>query len=214
MADLQEEEHLFTTDTRSIIALVYVRTLLSKMVPIHASFKGKEASQETLWRVVQASWKAPQSTRFSHVTTSPSLYQSQAYLMSTQYIGDRRRSVLGVIAALSELLPSIPQQEARNALCNLVRCALRQAVEERAILLQREAGLGGVAIRIDDKNTKIPLCPNSTWMSLPPHEWKFHLHCLIYCLGLKQMAAFSQRRPRTGKQPALSRRCYTRSWTA
>jgi hypothetical protein len=89
MADLQEEEHLFTTDTRSIIALVYVRTLLSKMVPIHASFKGKEASQETLWRVVQASWKAPQSTRFSHVTTSPSLYQSQAYLMSTQYIGDR-----------------------------------------------------------------------------------------------------------------------------
>ncbi len=82
MADLQEDEYLFTTDVRSIAALVYVRIFLSKMVPVNAFFQGKEALQQALWRIVQAPWKGPPSTRVSHVTATPSPLGPQTYLVS------------------------------------------------------------------------------------------------------------------------------------
>ena len=48
MAELQSHAYLFTTDVKNIAALVYVATFLSKMVPVTASFKSKEAVQQAL----------------------------------------------------------------------------------------------------------------------------------------------------------------------
>lgn len=184
VAELQSHEYLFTTDVKNIAALVYVATFLSKMVPVTASFKSKEVLQQALWRVVLAPWKVPPSTHVAHVTAPP--LGSRPYVVSKQYIGDRRRNVLAVMVALSQL-PEGPQQEARDALCGLVRGAFGQAVAEEAILLQGDAGFQGLTIRIDDDHTKVPLCPISSWKSLPPSEWKFRLRCDIFFLGLKHM---------------------------
>ena len=190
VSELQSHEYLFTTDVKNIAALVFVATFLSKMVPVTASFKSKEALQQALWRVVLAPWKAPPSSHVGHVMAAPpplgSCPDSRPYLVSRQYISERRRNVLAVMVGLFQL-PEGPRQEARDALCGLARGALGQAVAEGAILLQGDAGLEGVAIRINDDYTKVPLCPISSWRSLPPHEWKFHIRCDIFFLGLKHM---------------------------
>ena len=183
VAELQPHEYLFTTDVKNIAALVYVATFLSKMVPVTAPFKSEEALQQALWRVVLAPWKTPPSI---HVRAAPPPLGSRSYMVGKQYLCERRRNVLAVMVALSQL-PEGPQQEARGALFSLARGALGQAVAEEAILLQGDAGLQGVAIRIDDEHTKVPLCPISSWRSLPTHEWKFHLRCDIFFLGLKHM---------------------------
>lgn len=107
------------------------RANASRVNPVTASFKSKEASQQALWHVVLA------STHVGHVTPAPPPLGSRSYVVGKQYLCERRRNVLAVIVAF----PEGPQQEARDALFGLARGALGQAVAEEAILLQGDTGL-------------------------------------------------------------------------
>ena len=111
MAELQSYEYLFTTDVKNIAAIVYVTTFLSKMVPVTASFKSKEAVQQALWCMVLAPWKVPPFTHVGHVATAPPTLGTRPYVESNQNIEDRRRDVLTVM---------VTQQEARDSLCGLL----------------------------------------------------------------------------------------------
>jgi hypothetical protein len=187
VAELQPNDYLFTTDVKTIATLFYVAAFLSKLVPVTAAFKGKEALQQALWRVVHAPWNSPPSTHVRHVVPPSASQDGRPYLMPMQYIGDRRNAVLEIMVPLSQL-PVGSQKMVRDSFLGLVRDALGQAVAERAMVLEGDVGLEGVAIRIDDRHTKVPLSPISSWSSLPRSEWRFQLRCDIYFVGLDQMS--------------------------
>jgi len=103
VAELQPNDYLFTTDVKTIATLVYVAAFLSKLVPVTAAFKGKEALQQALWRVVHAPWNSPPSTHVRHVVPPSASQDGRPYLMPMQYIGDRRNAVLEIMVPLSQL---------------------------------------------------------------------------------------------------------------
>jgi len=103
VAELQPNDYLFTTDVKTIATLVYVAAFLSKLVPVTAAFKGKEALQQALWRVVQAPWNSPSSTHVRHVVPPSASQGGRPYLVPLQYITDRRNAVLEIMVPLSQL---------------------------------------------------------------------------------------------------------------
>jgi len=185
VSELQSHEYLFTTDVKNIAALVFVATFLSKMVPVTASFKSKEALQQALWRVVLAPWKAPPSFHVGHVMAAPpplgSCPDSRPYLVSRQYIGERRRNVLAVMVGLFQL----PNRKKRKADRQSSRVSVRALLSRvHAALTWSPSSLDGEECSLTAPSGVSPLCSGTLSTTYSPNTADRLFSCLT---GVKKL---------------------------